>query len=127
MPVAGEQQRRRMAGEPQRQRRARSGAIVTMHSVVNIHGDVALVAVHDLQRRQQRRRPRRPPSTSVRHAIRRQTPSAAASGPWPRDVADHRVHACRRRVLDRVVEVAAEQRAPAARAVVRGELERRVA
>ena len=56
----------------------------------------------------------------MRQAIRRHTPSAAASGPWPRDVADHGVHGAVGG-LDRVVEVAAEQRAPAARAVVRGE------
>ena len=57
----------------------------------------------------------------MRQAIRRQTPSAAASGPVAGDVADHGVDGAVGD-LHRVVEVAAEQRAPAARAVVRGQL-----
>ena len=98
----------------------RSGAIVTMQSVVNIHEKWRSCVVHELQRRQQRRPRSRPPSTSVRHAIRRQTPSAAASGPWPETSP---ITACTVPVgvLHGVVEVAAQQRAPAARAVVRGQ------
>ena len=67
----------------------------------------------------------RPPSTSVRHAIRRQTPSAAASGPWP-ETSPITVCTAPDCVLHRVVEVAAEQRPPAARAVVRGQQQARV-
>ena len=95
----------------------RSGAIVTMQSVVNIHDEVALVDVHELQRRQQllgvaaaehERAPRDPQADAERRRVR----------PVARDVADHRVHGAVA-VLDGVVEVAAQQRAPAARAVVR--------
>ena len=79
------------------------------------------MAVDDLQRRQQlfgraaaehERAPRDPQADAERRRVR------AVAG----DVADHGVHGAVG-VLDRVVEVAAEQRAPAARAVVRGEHE----
>ena len=58
----------------------------------------------------------------MRQAIRRQTPSAAASGPWP-ETSPITAWTVPSAVLHGVVEVAAEQRAPAARAVVRGQLQ----
>ena len=73
----------------------------------------------DLQHRQDLSTPR-PPSTSVRHAIRRQTPSAAASGAVAEDVADDGVDGPVGE-LHGVVEVAAQQRAPAAGPVVGGQ------
>ena len=67
-----------------------------------------------------------PPSISVRQAIRRQTPSAAASGPWP-ETSPITAWTVPSGVLHRVVEVAAQQRAPAARAVVGGQLQAGIA
>ena len=109
-----------MAGEPDRDACARSGAIVTMHSVVNIHAKWrsascttcsvgstlvrAAAAEHE-------RAPRDPQADAERGGVR----------PVAGDVADHGVDGAVG-VLHRVVEVAAQQRAPAARAVVRGQL-----
>ena len=101
----------------------RSGAIVTMHSVVNIHAKWRSTSWTTCSVGSTSSTPR-PPSISVRHAIRRQTPSAAASGPWP-ETSPITAWTVPSGVLHRVVEVAAEQRAPAARAVVRGQLQGR--
>ena len=87
--------------------------------------EVALDLVHDLQRRQHvvhrvaaehERAPGDPQADAERGGV----------GPVAGDVADHGVDGAVGH-LHRVVEVAAQQRAPAARAVVRGQLQRGIA